>query len=46
MSQDYQRCYFNTNSGTIYFQDASFDILIHSLLLLCESTLFGTILDN
>jgi len=37
---------FNTNSGTVYFQDASLDILVHTLLLLCESPLFGTILDN
>jgi len=27
--QDFQRWYFNTNSGTIYFRDASLDILIH-----------------
>ena len=36
---------FNTNSGTLNFQDASLDILVH-ILLLCESPLFGTILDD
>jgi len=35
---------FNSNSGTVYFQDASLDILY--ILRLCESPLCGTILDN
>jgi len=31
--QDYQSWYFNTNSGTIYFQDASLDILVHTTFM-------------
>jgi len=34
--QDYQRWYFNTNSGTIYLQDASWDILIHITFMLID----------
>jgi len=33
MRQDYQRWYLNTNYGTIYFQDASLDVLIHITFL-------------
>jgi len=29
MRQDYQMWYLNTNSGTIYFQEISLDVLIH-----------------
>jgi len=34
--QDQQRWYFNTNSGTIYFQKASLTILIHITFMLID----------